>query len=377
MHQHHPDYWSAARRTARLDHVYGALPQARAAGEPTRPRGAPAPTGPRVELKPLEFDDRSANELRPATFRQMIGQDRLKAYMARIVAVAQQTGRPLDHMLISGQSGLGKTTLAQVTTHELGRRCFQVKAPVTLAVMAALRTACKDGDVVIVDEIHQQVNGDRRGITQACDPEDFYHVMEDRKLPTESGMMPFPSVTFIGCTTDAGLLPEAFIGRFPLRPTLDPYTDLDMARLAWANATSLGMHADQGAMELLGHAARQNPRQLNDYVRNARALSTGDLTEELAHEVVCVFNGNTLDGLTPDMQRMLRFLLTSRRESRDGHVVYQASVNTIATALGKSRDTKAVSLYVEPWLIGAGLVQVTHGGRQLTPQGIQRARELS
>jgi Holliday junction DNA helicase RuvB len=329
-----------------------------------------------VTLTPLAFDARSANELRPATFDQMVGQDRLKRLMRRIVANHQAIGRPLDHIMLAGQSGTGKTTLAQVVAHESGERVFQVKAPVTHAVLSAAQRTLADGDVLIVDEIHQQVNGDRRGVTQAADPEDFYHIMEDRKLPTETGMLDFPSITMIGCTTDEGLLPEAFLNRFPLRLTLDPYTTDDMARLAEANARQLEIRALPEAALMLGRASRRNPRQLNTYVRNAVALGYRLLDCQVATEVIQDLNGCTLDGLTMDMQAMLRCLLRSYRVNQKGGLVYQASVNTIATALGHSRDTKAVSLFVEPYLIAEGYVQVTHGGRQLTNKGIERAQEL-
>jgi Holliday junction DNA helicase RuvB len=334
-------------------------------------------TGPKVQLKPLSFDDRSGNKLRPSTFDTMIGQDRLKRLMARIVANSRTSGRPLDHIMLAGQSGTGKTTLAQVVAHECGRRVYQIKAPVDLATLDALRTTCEDGDVVIVDEIHQQVSGDRRGVTQAADPEDFYHVMEDRRLPTQSGMLPFPAVTFIGCTTDIGLLPEAFCNRFPLTLTLDPYTFADMTSLAHLNGQQLGVHLTPEAEAIFGLASRRNPRQVNTYVRNAMALGCDPVTDADAEAVVRDLNGCTLDGLTIDMQKMLKSLLRSKRTRRvDNTVIYQASVNTIATALGHSRDTKAVALFVEPYLIEEGYVCVTHGGRQLTDAGIERARQL-
>jgi Holliday junction resolvasome RuvABC ATP-dependent DNA helicase subunit len=98
--------------------------------------------------------------------------------------------------------------------------------------------------------------------------------------------------------------------------------------------------------------------------------------QRLALEVLEV-NGIADDGLTPDMQAMLTFLYTrARHESRDGEVKYQASVNTIATAIGKSRDTKAVALRVEPFLIRLGFVQVGPSGRRLTDAGVERARQL-
>ena len=95
-----------------------------------------------------------------------------------------------------------------------------------------------------------------------------------------------------------------------------------------------------------------NPRLMNRYIRNAEALSTGYVNVTVAQEAVIDLNSTTLDGYDLDMQRILKFILRhGRREKSDGTVVYQASVNSIATALGKSRDTKAVSLYTEPYLI--------------------------
>lgn len=333
------------------------------------------PTEPEPQIKPLDFNARSANELRPATFAQMVGQERLKRLLGRVVENARLTRKPLDHMLLVGSAGTGKTTFAQVIAHELGRTVYQLKAPVAADVFAELAKVCRPTDVVIVDEIHMQVSGDRRGITQAADPETFFTVMEDRRLMTPTGMEPFPAVTFIGCTTDAGLLPEPFLARFPLAPQLDPYTEEDMVRLAVANATSLGLGITEEGARILARACRDIPRQLNTYVRNGQSLAGFEIDGLLAREIVTELNSTTLDGLTRDMQNMLKFLLASRRESK-GEVIYQAGLNSIATACGKSRDNKAIALYVEPYLIAKGLVGVTHGGRRLTPAGVERARKL-
>jgi Holliday junction DNA helicase RuvB len=366
-------HFLAPERLARVhDYTPGdALRELRA----TEQRGGRAAKTP--PPRALSFDERSGNELRPATFDQMVGQERLRALLRRIVDTARATGRPLDHVLLTGQAGTGKTTLGQVIAQESGRRCFQLKAPVTHAMLEQLRLTCIDGDVVVVDEIHQQVSGDRRGVTQAADPEDFYHLMEDRRLPVGATMLPFPVITLIGCTTDAGLLPEAFISRFPLSLTLDPYTFEDMHRLALANARALGCRISREAAAIFARASRRHPRTLNTYVKNAKSLGATVIGVGDALEVVRELNATTLDGLTLEMVRMLRFLLQSRRENARGEIVYQASVGSIATALGHSRDTKAVALYVEPYLIEQGLVQVTHGGRTLTPAGITRALELA
>lgn len=328
-------------------------------------------------IEPVDMDERSGNVLRPTTLAGMVGQEQLKPLLRRIIDVAKVNGEPMDHMLLVGASGTGKTTTAQIVAHELGVRVFQVKAPVSLDTFQQLKEIMHDGEVLVIDEIHQQVSGDRRGATQACDPEIFFHVMEDRRLATATGMEEFPAITIIGATTDSGLLPEPFLNRFPLQPRLEPYSVKDMAQIVKANASAMGLDLDDGVASIFAEATRGTPRIANNYVRNAKVLTPGTFVKaDIAREVVEVLNSTTADGLTLDMVRMLAFLLKSRRESRDGHVVYQASVNTIATALGKSRDTKVIALYVEPYLIERGYVQVTHGGRQLTDAGIQRAEEL-
>jgi Holliday junction DNA helicase RuvB len=330
---------------------------------------------PTVQLTPLSFDERSANKLRPATFAEMVGQPTLKAMLRRIVDNCRRSGRPLDHMLMVGESGTGKTTTAQVVANELGRRCFMLKAPVDYPTFEAMTRDCQDGDVVIIDEVHLQQSGDRRGITQSADVETFFSSMEERRLITPTGVVPFPAVTFIGTTTDEGLLSLPFLNRFPLRPHLEPYSYADMAELAVANARQLDITISADAAAMFSRASRLNPRQLNTYARNAVALGHTHVGVAEAREVIVDLNGTDLDGLNPDMKNMLRCLLRSPRVVR-GETVYRAGVNTIATQIGKSRDSKSVALYTEPWLIREGYVEVTSSGRQLTAKGILRAQAL-
>jgi Holliday junction DNA helicase RuvB len=327
-------------------------------------------------LKPMTFDERSGNQLRPRTFAEMSGQPRLKALLKRLVDNSKATERPLDHMLLIGASGTGKTTIATVIANELGHDVYMLKCPVGQDVLEELATVAKDGDVVVLDECQLQVTGDRRGITAAADIEGFYHFMEDRRLMSEHGVIECPALTFIGCTTDGGVLPTAFIGRFPLQPHIDPYSETDMIQLADHNATALGLTITTHAARIFARACRGNPRIINQYLRNAASLSAGEVTGSDAIETVKDLNSCTLDGLTASMQGMLTFLLKSRREAKDGTVTYQASVNTIATALGFSRDAKNVALTVEPYLIERGLVQVAPQGRCLTDAGVARAEKL-
>lgn len=336
-----------------------------------------APASPSTaKLEPLEPTDRTTDPLRPDTLEGMIGQTRLKPLLRRIIDEAKRSRQPLDHVLLIGASGTGKSTLAHVIACELGARVFMLKPPVSLDMFERLRASMRDGDVLYLDEIHLQVSGDRRGVGQAPDPETFYHVMEDRKLVTLNGPVSFPAITIIGATTDSGLLPEPFLARFAVRPYLDPYTIEDMAEMARRTARKLRLTLDPEAAWIFARASRSNPRQLNAYLKNARMLARGGaVTTAVAEEVVIGLNSTTLDGLTVGMQGMLRFLLRSPRVVR-GETIHQASVNSIATALGHSRDTKAVSLYIEPYLIERGYVEIAHSGRRLTPAGVDRALNL-
>jgi holliday junction DNA helicase RuvB len=342
----------------------------------TAPQSAATPT---ILLRPVDTTSPNREDLRPTTLDATIGQERLKPLLARLVGNARTERRPLAPLLFVGASGTGKTTLSMVVAHELGQRIFNLKAPLDTNTLMALRSQARDLDVVFIDEIHMQVSGDRRGITGACDPEAFYALLEDGVLSTPTGPLPFPKVSWIGATTDVGLLPEPLSSRFPLQPQLAPYDASDMARMAAVNMGSLGLDFGPGehVPQIFADASRGNPRQLNAYVRAARALADGPFIDaELAREVIIDLESTTLDGLSKSMQTVLTFLYRHcRRETKQG-ITYSASVNTLATACGHGRDTKAISLLVEPYLLQRGLLEVRSQGRTLTPAGIERARLL-
>lgn len=332
--------------------------------------GASAPP----TLKPVSLD--TGNELRPLTLDEMVGQDDLKPLLRRLIDNGKRLGRPLGHVLLIGAPGTGKTTLAMVLARELGADCFVLKPPIDMGTLEQLRTVAQDGDIVFVDEIHQQVHGDRRGITQAVDPESLYHVLEDNLLMTPTEPLIFPRLTWIGGTTDAGLLPQAMTDRFPIQPRLAPYTLSQMAEIARRNLNALNLTADVGVAELFASASRLTPRQLNSYVKTARDLAGDHIDGSTARDVVVTLAGTTPDGLTTTMQTILKFLYQHCRREVKGETVYSASVNTLATAAGHGRDTKYIAVMAEPWLLHAGLLEVRPSGRTLTAKGIQRAKEL-
>lgn len=338
--------------------------------EPQAPPSQPEET--------ISFADAATdNPLRPTTFEGVIGQEHVKGTLRRLVRSALDHNRPLDHVLLVGASGTGKSTLALVLAQELGKRMVQLEAPISHDTLIQLQRIMRDGDILFIDEIHQQAIMERRGKSAATQPEVLFAVMEDRRLPTSTGVLKFPAITVIGATTDEGMLPDAFVNRFPIRPALEPYSEDDLVTIAELSADALGVEIDYDSALIFARASRAVPREINSYVRNARSLSQDRwVRPDLAREVLS-FAGVTEDGLTRDMQATLRYLYTRcRRITGDNEVIYQASVNSIATAIGKSRDSKAVVLRVEPFLIQQGYLQVTHGGRRLTAEGVLRAIAL-
>lgn len=344
-----------------------------------RPPPPPAPTQPdtpeRELPKPVEVS--SKNALRPTLFADVIGQQKVKSLLERMVTAAVTRGRSLDHVLLTGPSGTGKTTFATVIANETGHSLYHIEAPVSTETLLDLREVMNDGDVLFLDEIHQQAIQERRGKSAATQPEVLFSLLEDFVIPTQFGLLDFPHITMIGATTDPGLLPTPFLNRFPIRPRLEPYSIDDMKTIVRGNVTALDLTADEDAIALFAQASRSVPREVNNFARNAAALIDNHIDIALAEEIIFDLNSLTADGLTLDMQNMLTFLFTrAKRTTGDGEIRFQASVSTVATGVGLARDQKAIQLHVEPTLIERGYVQVLHGGRALTDAGVERAESL-
>lgn len=330
-------------------------------------------------IAPAGAEQRTKNELRPGRIDDIIGQAKAKSLMRRAIASCMTRIEVLDHVLLVAASGTGKSTFSHAVANELGVDVYELEAPVSADTLLELRRTMKPGDILKIEEIHQQGVMDRRGLSSATQPEVLYSVMEDRTITTGRGVLEFPRICVIGTTTDEGMLPDAFINRFPLRPRLVAYTLDELAQIASMNARKLDLRTEADAIDVFAKASRGVPRQINNYLRNAAMLTPpGGLCDRAIALDVLDMNGVTEDGLTADMQAMLTFLVTRAKSvnKTTGEVTYQASVNTIATAIGKSRDSKAVALRVEPYLIVKGYVQVGHGGRRLTDLGIARAERL-
>jgi Holliday junction DNA helicase RuvB len=312
----------------------------------------------------------SDNKLRPTTLAEFIGQEKAKKQLQMFIDGCKKTGRTLPHVLLATGPGMGKTTLATIIANEMGRTVYWEKAPISVSRLLKMMKILKDGDVIVLDEIHLQAKGRVAGNS----PEALYHIMEDKKILTEQGLFNYPDITIIGCTTDRGLLPKSFADRFTICPPIEGYGDDDMVQIAELNAKQLEVGMDDDAKRVFAGACQWTPRVMNNFVTQstfmADVLSKKDIDKDLA-ELVLDNQSVEHDGLTHDHMKYLTVLSEQLRwfpGTKEWHA--RAAVKTITLGMGIS-DTKFVSNEIEPLLIRLGLVRIA-SARELTDKGFDR-----
>lgn len=311
-------------------------------------------------LAPLEQSvDRA---IRPLSLSDYIGQTDVKKQMEIFISAARQRSEPLDHTLIFGPPGLGKTTLANIIANELGVAIKTTSGPVLEKAgdLAALLTNLEQGDVLFIDEIHR--------LSPAIE-EILYPAMEDYQLDIMIGEGPgarsikleLPPFTLVGATTRAGLLTSPLRDRFGIIQRLEFYTSEQLCEIVMRSARILGCAIDQqGAFEI-ARRSRGTPRIANRLLRRVRDFSEvkhdGSITLETADKA--------LDMLSIDnngFDHMDRRLLLTMIEKFGGGPV---GVDSLAAAISEERDT--IEDVLEPYLIQQGFIMRTPRGRMVTP----------
>ena len=300
--------------------------------------------------------------LRPKTLDEFIGQEALRANLGVFVAAARARGEPLDHVLLHGPPGLGKTTLAQIVARELGVGFRATSGPVIAKAgdLAALLTNLDHHDVLFIDEIHR--------LAPAVE-EILYPAMEDRVLDLMIGEGPsarsvridLPHFTLVGATTRAGLLTTPLRDRFGIPLRLQFYTVAELERVVTRAAALLALDlTPDGAREIAGRA-RGTPRIAGRLLRRVRdfahAAGSDRIDARAADRSLNLLEVDTL-GLD-SMDR--RYLMMIADIYRGGPV----GIETLAAGLSEARDT--LEEVVEPFLIQSGLVARTARGRMLNP----------
>jgi Holliday junction DNA helicase RuvB len=308
-------------------------------------------------------EDATEGSLRPQTLREFIGQKTLRENLEVFVGAARARGEAMDHVLLFGPPGLGKTTLAQIVARELGVGFRATSGPILQRAgdLAAILTNLQPHDVLFVDEIHR---------LQPAIEETLYPAMEDFRLDLIIGEGPaartvridLPPFTLVGATTRAGLLSQPLRDRFGIPLRLQFYDVEELLQIVKRGAEKLGFAlAEDGAMEI-ARRSRGTPRVAGRLLRRVRdfAQAAGRVADRaMADAALARLEVDRL-GLDAQDRRYLRRIA----EHHGGGPV---GVETLAAALAESRDT--LEEVIEPFLIQEGLVLRTPRGRMLGEPG--------
>ena len=309
----------------------------------------------------MQSEDADA-AMRPKTLEDFVGQEKGRENLAVFIEAAKKRGDALDHVLLAGPPGLGKTTLAQIVARELGTGFRSTSGPVITKAgdLAALLTNLEPHDVLFIDEIHR--------LAPAVE-EVLYPAMEDFELDLIIGDGPaarsvkidLPPFTLVGATTRSGLLTTPLRDRFGIPIYLGFYTHEELEFIIRRNAALMGLEmSDDGAREIASRA-RGTPRVAGRLLRRVRDFANVDGADSISAELADAalqrleVDKRGLDGLDR------RYLNVVAEKFIGGPV----GIETLAAALGEPRD--ALEDIVEPFLIQSGFVNRTPRGRMLMP----------
>jgi len=303
------------------------------------------------------------NTLRPKDFANYIGQKRLKQNLQLAIAAAKKRGEPLDHLLLYGPPGLGKTTMASVIANEMGAQIRITSGPAIERAgdLASLLTNLTDGDILFIDEIHRL----NRSVEEV-----LYSAMEDFKLDIMLGKGPsarslrldLPKFTLIGATTRAGALAAPLRDRFGMVHRLEFYAPDEMQEIITRAATILQVGIEAAAAASLAERARLTPRIANRLLKRVRDYAdvhgSGHIDAATSTAALKLLDIDDL-GLDPAD----RMLLTAIIENYKGGPV---GVETLAALTAEERTT--IEDTIEPYLMQIGLLERTPRGRKVTPK---------
>ena len=309
--------------------------------------------------EPLVGDDEP--QLRPGSLDEFVGQEAIKKNLRIFVEAAKRRGEPLDHVLLSGPPGLGKTSLCRILADEMGVGLRPTSGPSLERAgdMAAILTSLEEGDFLFIDEIHRL----NRQIEEV-----LYPAMEDYAMDIVLGQGPsartirmdLPRFTLVGATTRTGLMTKPLLDRFGVEEKLDYYGPEDLQKIVVRAAGILDIPISEDGAEQLARRSRGTPRVANRLLKRVRdyaqVIGDGTIDDETARAALEMQGVDHLG-----LDRADRDYLTLVIDKFDGGPV---GVGTISVALGEARDT--VEDVREPYLLQSGLIQRTPRGRIAT-----------
>jgi Holliday junction DNA helicase RuvB len=318
-----------------------------------------------LSSQPLPEDDLDRS-LRPRRLEDFIGQEALKDQLAVSIVAASSREEALDHVLLAGPPGLGKTSLAQIVAAEMGVPFVQTAGPALerKGDVAAFLTALEPRSVFFVDEIHR--------LPRALE-ETFYPAMEDHCLPITVGQgagarvvtIDLPPFTLIGATTRTGLLSTPLRDRFGIQHRLDHYGPAELARIVRRSARLLGVEIEDGGALAVASRSRGTPRVANRLLKRVRDFAevrgAGVVTAETAAAALELLEVDHVG-----LDRLDREILRTICEKFGGGPV---GLSTLAASIGEEQDT--LEDVYEPYLLQRGMIERTPRGRAATRRGFE------
>ena len=320
----------------------------------------------RVQTPEALPDEDFERSLRPRRLADFVGQEAVKDQLAISLAAAASRGEALDHVLLAGPPGLGKTSLAQIVAAELGVHFVQTSGPALerKGDIAAFLTALEPRAVFFVDEIHR--------LPRALE-ETFYPAMEDSTLPITVGQgagarvvtLPLPPFTLIGATTRAGLITTPLRDRFGIHHRLEHYSTEELALIVKRSAGLLEVEVDDAGARAIAARSRGTPRVANRLLKRVRDYAevrhSGVVTEEVAVAAL-----ELLEVDAQGLDRLDREILRAICEKFSGGPV---GLSTLAVAVEEVQDT--IEDVYEPYLLQRGLIERTPRGRAATRRAFE------